>query len=217
MDAYDAVIIGSGHNALVTGAYLARDGWSVLVLEAGDRPGGLVRTDELTLPGFRHDTYSSAHPLFTGGPAFAELGPELAAHGLEYVRQRYFSGVSVAGEGATVFSSSPEENVAEAERLAPGDGESLARLLKDFEPYIGPVFGLLGSELSSPGSAKVIRDLMHRRGGGHSEFAHLFTMTARDLLRQACPAMSPRQSRVCPFQSRELRPQSRESRPESRE
>jgi phytoene dehydrogenase-like protein len=98
MDAYDAVIIGSGHNALVTGAYLARDGWSVLVLEG--RPAGRA------------------------GPAFAELGPELAAHGLEYVRQRYFSGVSVAGEGATVFSSLPEENVAEAELLAPGDGEA---------------------------------------------------------------------------------------------
>ncbi|MEC3975261.1 FAD-dependent oxidoreductase [Amycolatopsis sp. H20-H5] len=41
MEAPDAVIIGSGHNALVTGACLARAGWEVLVLEANDRPGGL--------------------------------------------------------------------------------------------------------------------------------------------------------------------------------
>jgi phytoene dehydrogenase-like protein len=51
MDGYDIVIIGSGHNALVTAAYLTRAGRSVLVLERNDRPGGLVRTDELTLPG----------------------------------------------------------------------------------------------------------------------------------------------------------------------
>ena len=37
---YDAIAIGSGHNALVTAAYLARAGWKVLVLEMGDRPGG---------------------------------------------------------------------------------------------------------------------------------------------------------------------------------
>jgi len=40
------VFIGSGHNALVAAAYLARAGRSVLVLERNDRPGGLVRTDE---------------------------------------------------------------------------------------------------------------------------------------------------------------------------
>ena len=77
MEQYDAIFIGSGHNALIAAAYLARAGWSVLVLEKNDRPGGLVRTDELTLPGFKHDTYSSAHPLFLTSAAFADLGVEL--------------------------------------------------------------------------------------------------------------------------------------------
>ncbi|GHO61504.1 hypothetical protein KSC_003960 [Ktedonobacter sp. SOSP1-52] len=40
METYDIVIIGSGHNALVTAAYLTRAGRSVLVLEKNDRPGG---------------------------------------------------------------------------------------------------------------------------------------------------------------------------------
>src|SRR5438067_2499461 len=42
MEMYDAIIVGSSHNALVTAAYLTRAGWSVLVLEKNDRPGGLV-------------------------------------------------------------------------------------------------------------------------------------------------------------------------------
>ena len=183
MDAFDAVIIGSGHNALVAGAFLARDGWSVLVLEERDRPGGLVRTDELTLPGFKHDVYSSAHPLFTAGPAYAALAPDLARLGLEYRQSKYWSGVSTP-EGSTVLSMDPEANIAEAERLAPGDGQALAKLLKDFEPHVEPVFGLLGAELASEESAKVIHRLMHNRHGGFSDFAHLFTRTARDLLTQ---------------------------------
>lgn len=42
---------------------LAEAGWRVLVLEAADQPGGGVRTEEVTLPGFRHDICSTAHPL----------------------------------------------------------------------------------------------------------------------------------------------------------
>ncbi|MFQ5873686.1 MAG: phytoene desaturase family protein [Dehalococcoidia bacterium] len=48
---YDAIIIGSGHNGLVTAGYLARDGISVLVLERQDVIGGAVVTEEL-YPGF---------------------------------------------------------------------------------------------------------------------------------------------------------------------
>jgi phytoene dehydrogenase-like protein len=182
MDTWDAVIVGSGHNALVAGALLARDGWSVLVLEERDRPGGLVRTDELTLPGFRHDTFASAHPLFTGGPAYAALGPELTSLGLEYKKGKYWSGVSIPGEGTSVLSGNLEEDMAEADRLAPGDGAALAKLVKDFAPYIEPVFELMGTDLGGREAAHRIHSLFHDEEGRFSEFAHLFTLTARDLL-----------------------------------
>ena len=39
---YDAIIIGAGHNGLVCAAYLARKGRRVLVLEAGESPGGMA-------------------------------------------------------------------------------------------------------------------------------------------------------------------------------
>ncbi len=81
METYDVILIGSGHNALTAAAYLTRAGRSVLVLERNDRPGGLVRTDELTLPEFKHDVYSAAHPLFLTGPVYADFGSALAERG----------------------------------------------------------------------------------------------------------------------------------------
>lgn len=184
MEQYDAVVVGSGHNALITAAYLARGGWSVLMLERNARPGGLVRTEELTRPGFLHDTYSAAHPLLVAGPAYTELGPQLTELGLEYRNTRYPTGISMPDGATAVLSTDAAENEAEAERLACGDGAALALLLKEFEPLIAPVFGLFAADLSTPESAKVIHYLMHDCNGGYSDFAQLFTLTARDLLEQ---------------------------------
>lgn len=52
---YDVIIIGAGHNGLVTAAYLAKAGRKVLVLERRDRVGGAAVTEEV-FPGFRFST-----------------------------------------------------------------------------------------------------------------------------------------------------------------
>ena len=46
MGRYDAIVIGGGHNGLVTGAYLARAGARTVVLEARHKTGGAAATDQ---------------------------------------------------------------------------------------------------------------------------------------------------------------------------
>src|SRR4026207_1757707 len=72
----DVVVAGAGHNSLVTAAYLARAGFEVLVVEARPVVGGNTATEELTLPGFLHDSCSTAHNLIQASPAIRELGLE---------------------------------------------------------------------------------------------------------------------------------------------
>lgn len=79
----DAVVIGAGPNGLAAAIRLARAGHQVTVLEAADAPGGAVRTEELTLPGFRHDTFSSVYPATVASPVFSTM--PLDEHGLEWV------------------------------------------------------------------------------------------------------------------------------------
>ena len=75
-------MVGSGPNGLAGAVELARAGMSVTVFEAADTIGGGTRTEELTLPGLRHDVCSAIHPLALSSPFFTSL--DLAGHGLHW-------------------------------------------------------------------------------------------------------------------------------------
>jgi phytoene dehydrogenase-like protein len=80
---YDAVVVGSGPNGLAAAITLQRYGLSVLLLEAKKEIGGGMRTQELTLPGFRHDVCSAVHPMARLSPFFKDL--PLNEFGLELI------------------------------------------------------------------------------------------------------------------------------------
>ena len=57
-DRFDALVIGPDVNNPALAAHLARMGWSVYVIEAAETARRVVRTAEITLPGFRHDIFA---------------------------------------------------------------------------------------------------------------------------------------------------------------
>src|SRR5262249_27518309 len=63
MPGYDAIIIGGGHNGLVTACYLARAKWKVLVLERRHIVGGACVSEE-TFPGYKVSTAAYVNSLF---------------------------------------------------------------------------------------------------------------------------------------------------------
>jgi phytoene dehydrogenase-like protein len=83
MAGVDALVVGAGPNGLCAAIELARAGRSVRVLELGATAGGGVRTDEGTLPGFRHDVCSAIHPMAVASPFLRSL--DLERHGLSWI------------------------------------------------------------------------------------------------------------------------------------
>jgi len=85
-DRFDIVVAGAGHNSLIATAYLAKAGFRCIVLEGRPILGGGVKTAELTLKGFHHDTCSSAHTALFDNPLIREDELKLGDYGLEYIQ-----------------------------------------------------------------------------------------------------------------------------------
>jgi phytoene dehydrogenase-like protein len=138
---FDAVVIGAGHNGLVAANMLAERGWSVVVVEAEDAPGGAVKSGEITEPGFVSDLFSAFYPLAAASPAIRAL--ELERHGLRWRR----SPLAVAHpqpDGACAgIAADVDETAAMLERFAPGDGEAWRSLYAYWERAGGPFLDAL--------------------------------------------------------------------------
>ncbi|MEO8967840.1 MAG: NAD(P)/FAD-dependent oxidoreductase [Solirubrobacteraceae bacterium] len=179
---YDAIVIGAGHNGLVTAAYLARAGWSVLVLEQSERPGGAVQSGELTRPGFVHDLFATNLNLFLGSPVAAELGADLERHGLDYAAcDQPFANVFPDGSALRVHQGL-EPTLAELERHHGGDAAGWRELDSLYETLSPALFALYGSRLTSRDLAALAIEQLPRLGRtGARELGRLLLSSTREL------------------------------------
>lgn len=138
----DAVVVGAGPNGLTVAVELARRGMSVEVFEALDTVGGGARTEELTLPGFRHDPCAAVHPTGAGSPAFR--GMPLGQYGLEWVHAPVALAHPFPDGGAAVLTRSVGETAAS---LGPQDAGRYRRLVA---PFLGRWDTLAGDFLKVP-------------------------------------------------------------------
>ncbi len=76
MSKYDVIIIGAGPNGLTTGAYLSKAGLKTLLLEKKTEAGGGLATEEVTIPGFLHNTHSIYHMMVEYAPLYKDLNLE---------------------------------------------------------------------------------------------------------------------------------------------
>jgi phytoene dehydrogenase-like protein len=186
---YDAIIIGAGHNGLVTAAYLARAGQRVLVVEQRPVLGGSAATEAL-LPGYQVN--SGAHDARLLLPqVVADLG--LRQHGLEFIE----SAVTVLapqpdGRALTLYRDLARSQAAIAE-FSRADAEKYPTFLELANRLIDELAGVLTLTPPDLGTLKpgellpwARLALDARRLGKHDmmELLRVLPMTAAEFLNE---------------------------------
>ncbi|MCW2840196.1 MAG: dependent oxidoreductase [Aeromicrobium sp.] len=148
----DVVVVGGGHNALVTAAYLAEAGLSVTVLEGRDVVGGNTVTEELTLPGWQHDSCSSAHVVLQSNPLIRadELGL-LARYGLDYLITDPAVVLPLPGDDLLMIHPDLGATAKEFARFSLADADALNTMMGDWNAGLRTAHAHYSAGLPLPG------------------------------------------------------------------
>jgi phytoene dehydrogenase-like protein len=134
-DAYDGIILGTGHNALVLQAYLCRSGLRVLSVDRAAEPGGGLTTEpNPELPGFRHNTHSFFHRAVTAMPWYRDL--ELRRHGAEYVEPELNVALILPDGRALEWWTDLERTAVSFAEFSRRDADALRRWAEEFRPIV---------------------------------------------------------------------------------
>ena len=187
-DAYDALIVGGGHNGLVAAAYLARAGMKPLVLEARHKTGGAAATDSPWGPEFKVTTLSYVMSLM---PPTIINDLALKRHGYKVYPMGPYYQAFPDGRSISLYADDAEQNRKEISKFSPKDADSMER----WDAWLAGLAAVLGPLLmvTPPtfGSRKMsdIRDqlrLVWRLKGLDvrmiGDITRLMTMSITDLL-----------------------------------
>ena len=124
----DAIVVGARPNGLIAANLLADHGWSVLVLEEQDEPGGAVKSGELTVAGHVHDLFSAFYPFAAASQVIGGL--DLEEHGLRWAHAESVVAHPREDGRCAVLSRDLDRTAASLDAYAPGDGDAWRRLFK---------------------------------------------------------------------------------------
>ena len=160
---WDVVVAGAGHNSLVAAAYLARAGFRCLVLEARDEVGGNTSSEELTLPGFVHDTCSTAHNLIQASPALRDRELPLDEYGLEYLHPDPVVHIPFPDGAWLTQWRDADRTCEEFAKFSKRDADSFRRFLEEYES-VAPVFARY--RYTPIGAGPTLQELLGRHADG---------------------------------------------------
>jgi phytoene dehydrogenase-like protein len=141
---FDGIILGTGHNALVLQAYLARSGLRILSVDRAGIAGGGLCTEQ-DPQGFRHNTHSFFHRAITIMPWYRDL--ELDWHGARYIEPELNVALILPDGRALEWWTDLDKTVDSFAEFSAADARALRAWSQEFEPVADQI---LRVEAQSP-------------------------------------------------------------------
>ncbi len=150
----NVIIIGAGHNGLVTAFYLAKAGLKPIVLERREIGGGACVTEEFH-PGFRCSTLAAST-----GPLLPQIVKDLKleAHGLEFIKPavRVFA-PCIDGPSITIYEDA-RRTAEELATLSGKDAQSYPEFVSTFARIgsaLAPLLTMTPPDIDSPSKGEL--------------------------------------------------------------
>ena len=183
---YDAIVVGAGHNGLVTACYLARAGLRVLVLDRRYLVGGACVTEE-TFPGFKVSTAAYVNSLFRK-EIVRDL--RLAEYGFEVLPRNPSSFTPYPDGRSLLLGPDPALNHREISKFSRRDAERYPQyeaMLERVAAFVEPTLTMTPPDLLNPGVRGLWRLLglgrsFQRLGPAASDAVEVLTGSARAVL-----------------------------------
>jgi phytoene dehydrogenase-like protein len=187
MNTYDAIIVGGGHNGLVTACYLARAKRKVLVLERRYIVGGACVTEERTFPGFKVSTAAYVNSLFR-----PEIIRDLRLHdyGFQLIERSPASFSPFLDGRYLMLGRSQADNVSEIAKFSANDAQNYPKyeeMLLRVASVIEPTLVQTPPNLLKPGLGDFLQlaalgKSARKLGGAMDEALEVLTGAARPIL-----------------------------------
>ena len=171
MSEFDGVIVGGGHNGLIVAAYMAKAGLKVIVVERSEKVGGGCTTDEVTLPGFRHNLHSNFYLGFDDTPFLRDL--DLGRYGFAFFFPPIAHAIVFRDRSALLIHRDPEKTCRSLARFSERDARTYRELHEKFAIRLKPL--ILSILYSAPLSPQELKERI--RGPLGSEFLSFSEMT----------------------------------------
>ncbi|MEM3073956.1 MAG: NAD(P)/FAD-dependent oxidoreductase [Nitrososphaerales archaeon] len=180
MAEFDVVVVGGGHHGLIAACYLAKQGMSVVILERRHEVGGGLCTEEVTLPGFRHNL----HSFFYGHSAAIWVRDlEQYTYGPIYIKPPVVLGNPHSdGKCIVLYTRDLEKSAESLSRLSKKDAQAYKALQEQFMEML--VKGLIWLEDYCPPIPSDERASLLEKSEMGREYLRLINMTPEQLIRE---------------------------------
>jgi phytoene dehydrogenase-like protein len=134
MTAFDVVIIGAGPNGVLAGAYLAKAGLKTMVLERRLECGGGLATEEITIPGFLHNTHAIYHMMTEYAPVYKDFELE-KKYGVRHILPEMVFAMPVKGKSSLYLYTDVERSCQSIAKYSVKDADTYREIYHKYQKY----------------------------------------------------------------------------------
>jgi phytoene dehydrogenase-like protein len=175
---YDFIVIGGGTNGLTCASYLLREGYSVILVEKNNYLGGCAVSDEITLPGYKHDVLATSINIWRLGPVETEL--ELKKYGYHDITPEVVASTPFRnGKAITIYRDEKRT----ADTISKFSKSDAKKYLDTYDYYKNASEIIEEGFSSSPMKYSEMMSLLEDSEDG-MEFLRISFMSARDWLNE---------------------------------